>query len=348
MSFNYEVSIILPVYNAEKTVYKTIVSVLSQENLSFELIIIDDGSTDTTPTILEQFKNNPIVKIISQPNNGVSSARNQGIKQATGKYCFFIDSDDFLEKSTISEMLKMANQKKLDLVCCNHREINTTIMDSESESKESMLLTTSTEIAKALDSLYLQSACAKLFKLVTLKKEKIYFKKEMSLGEDLNFSLNYLLYVKRVGYIGTVSYIINNINPYSLSKKYAFNLENDITIQHNSWQKLITINPEIEKEYEKKHINFEYYLLKVYFGNLFRFNSPLSIKDKRAKIKHILINKSEWIDLYKGRGNPQSVIDRIVMNVICTNNLFLIYFFFCIKEKLRRLMFFVGKKKYKS
>lgn len=55
MSFNYEVSIILPVYNAEKTVYKTIVSVLSQENLSFELIIIDDGSTDTTPTILEQF-----------------------------------------------------------------------------------------------------------------------------------------------------------------------------------------------------------------------------------------------------------------------------------------------------
>lgn len=88
-----QVSVIIPVYNGEKTIRETIASVLNQTFTDFELIIINDGSADKTPEILENISDARI-KIFSFPNAGLSTSRNRGIDRASGKYIAFIDADD--------------------------------------------------------------------------------------------------------------------------------------------------------------------------------------------------------------------------------------------------------------
>lgn len=97
-------SIIIPVYNTEKYIERCVKSVLTQTYDNYEIIIINDGSTDKSIEILSKFENNNQIKIINQDNNGVSSARNLGIKKSTGDYILFLDSDDFYEKELLETL----------------------------------------------------------------------------------------------------------------------------------------------------------------------------------------------------------------------------------------------------
>lgn len=97
------VSIIVPTYNNEKYLANCIDSLLAQTFQDFEVIVVDDGSTDQTIKLLKAFKTNPRIRVHSQPNSGISAARNQGLKLSRGKFISFVDSDDcvtpdFLEK----------------------------------------------------------------------------------------------------------------------------------------------------------------------------------------------------------------------------------------------------------
>jgi len=104
MKKNFLISVIIPVFNAEKTIKKTIESALGQEYKNFELIAVNDGSTDSTQQILEKFGKK--IKIIRQKNQGISSARNNGAKKAEGEIIAFLDSDVVVEKNWIEELVK--------------------------------------------------------------------------------------------------------------------------------------------------------------------------------------------------------------------------------------------------
>ena len=103
---NFKVSVIVPVYNSEEYIASTLESIINQDFNSFELIVIDDGSTDGSLEIINAKLANSIVdhKIIHQENSGVSSARNRGIEEATGEYIIFIDADDYVTGNHISEL----------------------------------------------------------------------------------------------------------------------------------------------------------------------------------------------------------------------------------------------------
>lgn len=88
-------SIIMPAYNDEEFVGEAIESVLNQTYQSFELVVVDDGSTDGTPAVLSKFKEHPKVKIVRQKNGGTAAARNTGLRLVSGEYIGFLDSDDF-------------------------------------------------------------------------------------------------------------------------------------------------------------------------------------------------------------------------------------------------------------
>lgn len=115
-----KISIIVPIYNGEKKLRKCVDSILNQTYKNIEIILINDGSTDNTLNICNEYKNkNKSVMVINQKNSGVSIARNNGIKIATGEYIGFVDSDDYIEKNMYEIMYKNMIDDKVNIVACN-------------------------------------------------------------------------------------------------------------------------------------------------------------------------------------------------------------------------------------
>lgn len=113
------VSVVIPVYNVEKYLDKCIQSVLSNSYRSIELICVNDGSKDKSLSILQKYARlDERVKVIDQPNGGVSSARNAGIKYSTGKYLAFIDADDYVSSDYFEKLVSSAEAYNADIVAC--------------------------------------------------------------------------------------------------------------------------------------------------------------------------------------------------------------------------------------
>ena len=110
------ISLIIPCYNAERSLKKCLNSVIQQSYINLEIIIIDDGSTDGTSRIYEKFlSNDERIKICKQDNAGVSKARNTGVKVATGEYLCFVDSDDWVEPDYCSELYDSLVKENADI-----------------------------------------------------------------------------------------------------------------------------------------------------------------------------------------------------------------------------------------
>lgn len=106
-------SIIVPVYNCQDYIERCIESVVKQNTKDIELILVNDGSTDNTKELLKEYKKeNDLIKVINKKNEGVSKARNAGLKEATGKYILFLDADDFLDESYIKEINEILKKYK--------------------------------------------------------------------------------------------------------------------------------------------------------------------------------------------------------------------------------------------
>lgn len=134
-----KISVIVPAYNAEKTIGKCLETLCNQTHKNMEIIVIDDGSKDNTLKIMKEYqkKHPEKIVIISRQNRGIGFTRNEGIKKATGKYLGFIDSDDYVELEMYEHLLKRLKKTNADIVVCdyyqfdeNKREIKN-IMDFE-------------------------------------------------------------------------------------------------------------------------------------------------------------------------------------------------------------------------
>lgn len=112
-----DLSVIVPVYNMENFVEQAIHSVLDQTpSYRVELILVDDGSKDSSPKILDAYADRPNVIVVHKQNGGLASARNEGLKYASGNYIMFLDSDDYLGNNCISRLLDKAYQENCDIV----------------------------------------------------------------------------------------------------------------------------------------------------------------------------------------------------------------------------------------
>ena len=110
------ISLIIPCYNAELSLEKCLKSVIEQDYPSLEIIIVDDGSTDNSAKIYEEFqRKDDRMKILKQENSGVAKARNNGIKNANGDYFCFVDSDDWVELNYCSELYRLLLSETADI-----------------------------------------------------------------------------------------------------------------------------------------------------------------------------------------------------------------------------------------
>lgn len=114
---NNKVSIIVPVYNVELYLEECIDSVINQTYENLEIIIVDDGSTDNSGMICDAYENkDERITVIHKENGGLSAARNTGLRIATGEYVYFLDSDDYIEKNAMSDLMEIFEQEKVDVV----------------------------------------------------------------------------------------------------------------------------------------------------------------------------------------------------------------------------------------
>ncbi|HFU4398034.1 TPA: glycosyltransferase family 2 protein, partial [Streptococcus suis] len=116
--------IIVPVYNAEKTIERCILSILEQSYTNFELILINDGSTDSSLFTIKNFIVDTRVKIIDKQNEGASQTRNRGIREAKGEYLLFIDSDDYIDNDYVQRLYEEIENSKLDMVISGIRMVD--------------------------------------------------------------------------------------------------------------------------------------------------------------------------------------------------------------------------------
>ena len=114
-----KISVVIPVYNVEKYVGKCLSSLLEQTYRDFEVIAVNDGSTDSSPEILRHFEaRDSRVHVIDQSNGGMSQARNTGMEVASGEYIAFVDSDDFVASTYLEELYDACIQNDADISCC--------------------------------------------------------------------------------------------------------------------------------------------------------------------------------------------------------------------------------------
>ena len=120
-----KVSIVIPIYNTERYLPECLNSVISQTYRDLEIICVDDGSTDATAVILQQYaKTDSRIKILTQENAGPGAARNAGMNQATGEYIVFLDSDDWFEPSFIHRMLQRTIESSSDITICRSTQFD--------------------------------------------------------------------------------------------------------------------------------------------------------------------------------------------------------------------------------
>ncbi len=191
-----KLSVVIPIYNAEKYLEHNLKTLVNQLQLDTELILVNDGSSDNSLSICEKFsKENTNIIVVTQENSGVSAARNAGIKYSTGEYITFIDSDDYVEKTYIENVKKLI-QNNTDLAFFNSYYI----VNGKKNLMKPWL--TNVPVSKNIEyAIELLLSCKsnepwdKLFKTSIIKNYNICFPNKVSLGEDLIFTLDYLKYI---------------------------------------------------------------------------------------------------------------------------------------------------------
>lgn len=194
---NHKVSIIVPIYNTEKYLEACLDSIKNQTHKNLEIILVDDGSTDNSAKIIDAFaKSDKRVKTIHQKNAGQSAARNRGLKEATGDFISFIDSDDRVDQTFIEKLLAPYQDADTSItVCGRHYEMlrqqyrKTTYISylrprKKHESKKAYILYLLTVDGR------MYSAIDKIFRANIAKKLK--FNESINFSEDTNYVLDYL------------------------------------------------------------------------------------------------------------------------------------------------------------
>jgi glycosyltransferase involved in cell wall biosynthesis len=217
------ISVIVPVYNAEKFLHKSIESVINQSYENIELILVNDGSTDSSEMMCNQYAlADKRIKVISQKNSGPAAARNTGIRQATGDFVFFLDADDFIEKNALEILVAKYNQYQPDLVMANFSKLenngeiikqNITFRPND-EPFESQLKELSKKDIGAYvrhflkhPSNHLISYCwGRLYKLSIIKNNGIFSNENLRLFEDFIFNLDYLKHTNETVFVNKSLY----------------------------------------------------------------------------------------------------------------------------------------------
>lgn len=299
------ISIIVPVFNASMYVAQCIESVLNQTYTDFELILINDGSTDNSLEICQSYSfDENRIKILDKQNEGVSPSRNIGIEKSSGSWVMFLDADDWLEPHCLSTCIEKVNAKDVDLLCFNHYYNKGSFEWKMEPLTERFISCENDELRHfKLDMMYphfdlvknkvqvgsIRAVWGKLFNARIIKDNKLLFNTGFNISEDAIFCLEFANHSKAVALVN--SYLMHyRVHGESLTNNYNHNIN--------------TINQEIMQVFYEKFrqavASQEFQICYAGIGleclfralrvNLIHKNNKVSINTKLKEISALLQN----------------------------------------------------------
>lgn len=235
------ISVIVPVYNVDKYLNACIDSILRQTFDDFELLLIDDGNSDSSPAICDEYASrDPRVKVFHKANGGVSDARNTGLDHARGEYVAFIDGDDWIQPDYLEKLHDRMQSGSFDLVTSglvwwhsdNDQEVdsldNVSVLDIEKES----------DMIKLISQHHMTCTHSKLYKIDIIYKNRLKFDTALSYGEDRDFNVRYVRFVRTASTIDYAGYYYRRGVNDSLSVR-KFNHSYNVNFDY--WNKLFLL-----------------------------------------------------------------------------------------------------------
>ncbi|MBP3581647.1 MAG: glycosyltransferase [Clostridia bacterium] len=254
-----KISIIVPVYKVEQFLEKCVNSITAQTYKNLEIILVDDGSPDNSPALCDNLaKTDKRIKVIHKANGGVSSARNEGLRQASGEYVAFVDSDDWIEETMYEEMLNLAIAENADMVFCkmkearsdgtysNYNEFN---LDKLKDKKIEYFFISA---KSGFDRVgVLGGPCRTLFKKSVING--LEFDTTLKYGEDLCFLLK----------------VFEKANNVSVCDKYFYNYYKNVDSVCNTINKSYFVNAKVLHKYlleynKTNNLNFVHFINHLY------------------------------------------------------------------------------------
>ena len=225
------VSIVIPIYNVKRVLHHCVDSILAQTFREFELILVDDGSSDESGLVCNVYaKQYSCIQVIHTKNRGVSAARNMGIEYAKGDYICFIDSDDYIDSTFLESLIQLKNiYPEYDNIWCCFQTLNqysgeVSQTNCIATGRESVMFDTSQIMTLHENWLDAGPVC-KLYSRKIIIENNVRFDTSLSLGEDLLFNFEYLDKTNgRIAVLNKALYSYVQLNEDSLSSKYYSNL----------------------------------------------------------------------------------------------------------------------------
>lgn len=289
-----KISIIIPVYNSEQYLRACIDSVLEQSYTDFELLLINDGSSDASGKICDEYAlKDARVKAFHKENGGVSSARNLGLDHAKGEWVCFVDSDDFVSDVFLKEIIQELYSSQCDILIQPLTRVVGGEYHMEIMSHKNNKLQIE-EFLKEFNVTIFGYVAGKAYRNMLLKSNKIKFDQDMTFGEDCDFFINYLNCCETVFMSNKSNYFYRQITD-SLTRK-ELNFDKEYTV-------FLKINKSLQQLSRKYKINVEnqiIYYTKRLILSIFQDHELNNVKRKRIdKISFLLNNhKREFLNSY--------------------------------------------------
>ena len=317
-----KVSIIVPIYNVEKYLEKCLKTILNQTYENLEIILVDDGSTDKSSIICDEYcEKDKRIKVIHKKNEGVSSARNKGIKESTGKYVVFIDSDDYVVNNYIEILYKYMIDNNVDLVISNAIDVNEEGVILKLKETNDLFMNKE-ECLKGLlseDNFY-HTCWGNMYRKDLL--EKIRFNCEYRMSEDLDFLYRYIKHIRSAYFLSKNMYYYLKREGSETNSIYSEKWTDELKICNFIISEIVELENDLHKYAKRKYIRlninqaYKFTLnknqiknfknnIKLYKNDI--FNSK--VFDNKEKLKIILFLKSYY--LFKLASNIKNKIIKI-------------------------------------
>lgn len=308
------ISIIVPVYNGQKNIGRCIDSIIRQTYKKIEIIIVNDGSTDTTLNIVESYlQKDKRIRIINKENGGVSSARNAGINASNGEYISFVDSDDTIEKKMVEDLYEAFNKYNCDISICNYSVIKKNKKRGNNHNKSFFIkdrkaFYENMEILKGF-------LCNKMFKTNLIK--------QIRLDEKIHYCEDELCLIKYVER--------SNCFYYNKKPLYNYYIYDDSCSSWLYWNKKKITVLDAKEQIIKLLNKYEFNIYKKYYLDYF-----INLNDIYNRYDKSIIEKKKLDKIYKSIVRNKNYSYKIKAKVFIKYKFFNIYT--CIRKIYHKVM----------